>query len=71
MPRGQEKFLCIVDLKGWGYSNWDIRAYIAAIEIMQVCSSISYTISGFPPSVNVCKTTQKFPFLWHNTKFVL
>jgi hypothetical protein len=36
IPRGQEKFLCIVDLKGWGYSNWDIRAYIAAIEIMQV-----------------------------------
>ncbi|CAD6235168.1 unnamed protein product [Miscanthus lutarioriparius] len=35
IPRGQEKFLCIVDLKGWGYSNWDIRAYIAAIEIMQ------------------------------------
>jgi hypothetical protein len=37
IPRGQEKFLCVVDLKGWGYSNCDIRAYIAAIEIMQVC----------------------------------
>ncbi|KAL6616644.1 hypothetical protein ACP70R_038914 [Stipagrostis hirtigluma subsp. patula] len=35
IPRGQEKFLCIVDLKGWGYSNCDVRAYIAAIEIMQ------------------------------------
>uniref|UniRef100_J3L7E6 CRAL-TRIO domain-containing protein n=2 Tax=Oryza brachyantha TaxID=4533 RepID=J3L7E6_ORYBR len=35
IPRGQEKFVCIVDLKGWGYSNCDIRAYIAAIEIMQ------------------------------------
>nr|CAB3475303.1 unnamed protein product [Digitaria exilis] len=35
IPRGQEKFLCIVDLKGWGYSNCDIRAYIASIEIMQ------------------------------------
>ncbi|PAN26725.1 hypothetical protein PAHAL_5G033700 [Panicum hallii] len=35
IPRGQEKFLCVVDLKGWGYSNCDIRAYIAAIEIMQ------------------------------------
>ncbi|KAL5219892.1 hypothetical protein ABZP36_024605 [Zizania latifolia] len=35
IPRGQEKFLCIVDLKGWGYSNCDIRAYIAALEIMQ------------------------------------
>ena len=35
IPRGQEKFLCIVDLKGWGYANCDVRAYIAAIEIMQ------------------------------------
>ncbi|TVU34607.1 hypothetical protein EJB05_16444 [Eragrostis curvula] len=35
IPRGQEKFLCIVDFKGWGYSNCDVRAYIAAIEIMQ------------------------------------
>nr|CAB3504786.1 unnamed protein product [Digitaria exilis] len=35
IPRGQEKFLCIADLKGWGYSNCDVRAYIAAIQIMQ------------------------------------
>lgn len=39
MPRGQEKFICIADLKGWGYSNSDIRAYIAALDIMQVCVS--------------------------------
>ncbi|VAH68139.1 unnamed protein product [Triticum turgidum subsp. durum] len=31
----QEKFLCVVDLKGWGYANCDVRAYIAAIEILQ------------------------------------
>jgi hypothetical protein len=36
IPRGQEKFLAIMDLKGWGYANCDVRAYIAAIEIMQV-----------------------------------
>jgi len=35
IPRGQEKFLAIVDNKGWGYANCDVRAYIAAIEIMQ------------------------------------
>ncbi|XP_073000542.1 uncharacterized protein [Typha latifolia] len=35
MPRGQEKFICIGDLKDWGYSNCDIRAYLAALEIMQ------------------------------------
>nr|TKW18633.1 hypothetical protein SEVIR_5G443900v2 [Setaria viridis] len=35
IPRGQEKFLAIIDLKGWGYANCDVRAYIASIEIMQ------------------------------------
>ncbi|RLM61931.1 hypothetical protein C2845_PM14G14110 [Panicum miliaceum] len=35
IPRGQEKFLAIINLKGWGYANCDVRAYIAAIEIMQ------------------------------------
>jgi hypothetical protein len=40
IPRGQEKFLAIIDLKGWGYANCDVRAYIAAIEIMQVCLSV-------------------------------
>ncbi|XP_064960355.1 uncharacterized protein LOC135650861 isoform X2 [Musa acuminata AAA Group] len=35
MPTGQEKFTCIGDLKGWGLSNCDIRACIAALDIMQ------------------------------------
>ncbi|XP_078169124.1 SEC14 cytosolic factor-like [Carex rostrata] len=35
LPSGQEKFLCINDLKGWGYSNLDIRGYLAALDIMQ------------------------------------
>ncbi|CAL9144451.1 unnamed protein product [Musa hybrid cultivar] len=35
MPGGQEKFVGIVDLQGWGYSNCDIRGYIAALDIMQ------------------------------------
>lgn len=41
IPRGQEKFLAIMDLKGWGYANCDVRAYIAAIEIMQVRTPIA------------------------------
>jgi len=41
IPRGQEKFLAIMDLKGWGYANCDVRAYIAAIEIMQVRTLIA------------------------------
>ncbi|XP_020184258.1 uncharacterized protein [Aegilops tauschii subsp. strangulata] len=35
IPRGQDKFIVVVDLKGWGYANCDVRAYVAAIEIMQ------------------------------------
>ncbi|KAJ3709109.1 hypothetical protein LUZ61_012814 [Rhynchospora tenuis] len=35
MPEGHEKFMCIGDLKGWGYSNCDIRAYLAGLDILQ------------------------------------
>ncbi|URE41168.1 CRAL/TRIO domain [Musa troglodytarum] len=35
MTGGQEKFVGIVDLQGWGYSNCDIRGYVAALDIMQ------------------------------------
>lgn len=37
MPSGQEKFVCIGDLKGWGYSNCDIRGYLAALSVLQDC----------------------------------
>ncbi|KQK12099.1 phosphatidylinositol transfer protein 3 [Brachypodium distachyon] len=35
LPAGQEKFAAVADLKGWGYANCDIRAYVAALDIMQ------------------------------------
>jgi hypothetical protein len=35
LPVGQEKFAAVIDLKGWGYANCDIRGYVAALEIMQ------------------------------------
>ncbi|XP_024172997.1 phosphatidylinositol transfer protein 3 isoform X2 [Rosa chinensis] len=35
MPPGQEKFIFIGDLEGWGYSNSDIRAYLGAVSILQ------------------------------------
>ncbi|KAL2342829.1 hypothetical protein Fmac_004114 [Flemingia macrophylla] len=35
MPPGQEKFVCIAELKGWGYSNSDVRGYISALTILQ------------------------------------
>jgi len=37
MPRGQEKFVILADLEGWGYKNVDIRAYLMVLEIMQDC----------------------------------
>ncbi|KAJ6712925.1 BINDING PROTEIN putative-RELATED [Salix purpurea] len=37
MPAGQEKFVSIADLKGWGYANSDIRGYLAALSILQDC----------------------------------
>ncbi|CAN0909591.1 Phosphatidylinositol transfer protein 3 [Linum grandiflorum] len=32
---GQEKFVVIGDLEGWGYTNSDIRGYLAALHILQ------------------------------------
>ncbi|KAG6472177.1 SEC14 cytosolic factor-like [Zingiber officinale] len=35
MPNGQEKFIIISDLQGWGYSSCDVRGYLSAIDILQ------------------------------------
>ncbi|KAH9329172.1 hypothetical protein KI387_001280, partial [Taxus chinensis] len=35
MPRGQEKFIIIADLEGWGYRNSDIRGSLISIEMLQ------------------------------------
>ncbi|CAN0906086.1 Phosphatidylinositol transfer protein 3 [Linum grandiflorum] len=35
MAEGQEKFVVIGDLEGWGYANSDIRGYLAALHILQ------------------------------------
>ncbi|OAY42572.1 phosphatidylinositol transfer protein 3 [Manihot esculenta] len=37
MPPGQEKFVAIADIEGWGYTNSDIRGYLAALSILQDC----------------------------------
>ncbi|XP_057970309.1 phosphatidylinositol/phosphatidylcholine transfer protein SFH12-like isoform X5 [Malania oleifera] len=36
MPEGQEKFVGIGDLEGWGYANSDIRGYIGSLSILQI-----------------------------------
>ncbi|XP_057995674.1 uncharacterized protein LOC110637674 isoform X2 [Hevea brasiliensis] len=35
MPPGEEKFVVIGDLQGWGYANSDIRGYLASLSILQ------------------------------------
>ncbi|KAK1567845.1 hypothetical protein Q3G72_017351 [Acer saccharum] len=35
IPAGQEKFVVIADIQGWGYANSDLRAYIGALSILQ------------------------------------
>ncbi|CAM8937106.1 unnamed protein product [Rhodiola kirilowii] len=37
IPKGQEKFVCIADLEGWGYANCDVRAYSGALALLQDC----------------------------------
>lgn len=37
MPPGQEKFLAIADVKGWGYANSDLRGYLNSLSILQDC----------------------------------
>ncbi|XP_071689882.1 SEC14 cytosolic factor-like [Rutidosis leptorrhynchoides] len=35
IPPGQEKFMCISDLQGWGYSNLDRQGYYVALHTLQ------------------------------------
>lgn len=35
MSQGQEKFVGIAELKGYGYSNSDVRGYLSALSILQ------------------------------------
>ncbi|KAG5229749.1 phosphatidylinositol transfer protein [Salix suchowensis] len=35
MPPGQEKFVVIGDLEGWGYANSDIHGYLGGLTILQ------------------------------------
>ncbi|CAK8568059.1 unnamed protein product [Lathyrus sativus] len=35
IPAGEEKFLAIADIKGWGYVNSDLRGYLGALTILQ------------------------------------
>uniref|UniRef100_A0ACD6AAM7 Uncharacterized protein n=1 Tax=Avena sativa TaxID=4498 RepID=A0ACD6AAM7_AVESA len=70
LPAGQEKFAAVVDLKGFGYANIDVRAMLEALDIMQ---------SNYPerlgrvhlirvPSVFMAAWKMVYPFIDNNTK---
>jgi len=67
---GQEKFAAVADLKGWGYSNCDIRAYLAALEIMQnyYPERLGRVFLIHVPYVFMAAWKIVYPFIDDNTK---
>jgi hypothetical protein len=70
LPPGQEKFAAVADLKGWGYSNCDIRAYLAALEIMQnyYPERLGRVFLIHVPYVFMAAWKIVYPFIDDNTK---
>ncbi|GJN22652.1 hypothetical protein PR202_gb10240 [Eleusine coracana subsp. coracana] len=67
---GQEKFAAVADLKGWGYSNCDIRAYLAALDIMQnyYPERLGKVFLIHVPYVFMAAWKIVYPFIDDNTK---
>ncbi|KAF7076325.1 hypothetical protein CFC21_080992 [Triticum aestivum] len=70
LPAGQEKFASVVDLKGWGYANCDIRAKLAALEIMQnyYPERLGRVFLIHVPYVFMAAWKMVYPFIDDNTK---
>ncbi|XP_062213036.1 uncharacterized protein LOC133913787 [Phragmites australis] len=70
LPRDQEKFAAVADLKGWGYSNCDIRAYLAGLEIMQnyYPERLGRVFLIHVPYVFMAAWKIVYPFIDDNTK---
>ncbi|XP_022972040.1 phosphatidylinositol transfer protein 3-like [Cucurbita maxima] len=70
MPRGQEKFVCIGDLQGWGYSNSDIRGYRASLSILQDCypERLGKLYIVHVPFIFTTAWKMVYPFIDKNTK---
>ncbi|KAG9144767.1 hypothetical protein Leryth_017240 [Lithospermum erythrorhizon] len=70
MPGGQEKFLSIADLKGWGYANSDIRGYLAALSILQDCypERLGKLYIVHVPSIFMTAWKVIYPFIDSKTK---
>lgn len=70
MPRGQEKFVAIADVEGWGYSNSDIRGYLAVLSILQDCypERLGKMYMIHVPYVFMAAWKIVYPFIDNNTK---
>ncbi|KAL1808787.1 hypothetical protein ACET3Z_025777 [Daucus carota] len=70
MPSGQEKFVCIGDLEGWGYSSSDIRGYLAALSILQDCypERLGKLIIVHVPYIFMTAWKAIYPFIDSKTK---
>lgn len=70
MPSGQEKFVCIADLEGWGYSNSDIRGYLAGLTILQDCfpERLGKLFIVHVPYIFMTAWKAVYPFIDNKTK---
>ncbi|KAG9131207.1 hypothetical protein Leryth_006064 [Lithospermum erythrorhizon] len=70
IPQGQEKFVVIADLGGWGYSNSDIRGYISALSILQdyYPERLGKLFMVHVPSIFMTAWKVVYPIIDNNTK---
>ncbi|EXB81191.1 hypothetical protein L484_013131 [Morus notabilis] len=70
IPRSEEKFTSIADLQGWGYSNSDIRGYLAALSILQDCypERLGKLFIVHSPYIFMTAWKMIYPFIDSNTK---
>ncbi|XP_075075092.1 uncharacterized protein LOC142162640 isoform X1 [Nicotiana tabacum] len=67
---GREKFVIIGDLQGFGYSNSDVRAYLAALYIVQDCypERLGKVLLVNVPYFFCTLWKMLYPFIDNNTK---
>ncbi|KAI3521103.1 hypothetical protein L1887_10562 [Cichorium endivia] len=70
IPPGQEKFVVIGDLQGWGYTCSDIRGYLAALSILQdyYPERLGKLFIVHVPYVFMTAWKMVYPFIDENTK---
>ncbi|TXG54468.1 hypothetical protein EZV62_019724 [Acer yangbiense] len=70
IPAGQEKFVVIADIQGWGYANSDLRAYIGALSILQdyYPERLGKLLILHAPYIFMTVWKIVYPFIDNNTK---